>query len=185
MSGNHVTNAVGYEGEFPGRCEASLYDTSVDVLKHSWELLGETLSCCPQLSKKILKVSCVAYTSAGQGHPEQGSGKTKTCKCIPGLWEEQQHHLPPQEKGRIKCCSCSLFFCLLVCLLVLFCFFLHTHTHKLQDCKNCPSFRGCILAVGSCLEVCRVFGLQTCSVRVLPLQNPDTISSVGSEPHFS
>lgn len=70
MSGNHVTNAVGYEGEFPGRCEASLYDTSVDVLKHSWELLGETLSCCPQLSKKILKVSCVAYTSAGQGHPE-------------------------------------------------------------------------------------------------------------------
>lgn len=118
--------------------------------------------------------------------PWVGKWKDKDLQVHP--WALGRAAAPPTTTGeREDKVLLLLTVFLFACLLVLFCFFLHTHTHthKLQDCKNCPSFRGCILAVGSCLEVCRVFGLQTCSVRVLPLQNPDTISSVGSEPHFS
>lgn len=49
---------------------ASLAGTSVDVLKHSWELVGEKLGCGPQLSKQSLRVSSVVYALAGPGHPE-------------------------------------------------------------------------------------------------------------------
>lgn len=49
---------------------ASLAGTSVDVLKRSWELVGEMLGCGPQLLKLSPSVSGVVYALSGPGHPE-------------------------------------------------------------------------------------------------------------------